>query len=103
MIATRFNSAQALCLEEMLNVHIAGALFYGKTRRRLDVEFDEALRRETQGVAQKAHELIESGQTPKPVYAKRCESCSLVAECGRRRRCRKTVGRKLFKAMLNET
>ncbi|HNQ42656.1 MAG TPA: CRISPR-associated protein Cas4 [Saprospiraceae bacterium] len=74
--------AQAMCLEEMLNVHIpAGALFYGKTRRRLDVDFDEALRRETQDVAQKAHELIESGQTSKPVYAKRCESCSLITEC----------------------
>jgi len=74
--------AQAMCLEEMLNVSIpAGALFYGKTRRRLDVDFDETLRQETQYVAKKAHELIESGQTPKPVYAKRCESCSLVAEC----------------------
>ena len=74
--------AQAMCLEEMLNVSIpAGALFYGKTRRRLDVDFDEALRRETQDVAQKAHELIESGQTSKPVYAKRCESCSLITEC----------------------
>jgi len=74
--------AQAMCLEEMLNVHIqAGALFYGKTRRRLDVDFDEVLRRETLEAAQKTHELIESGQTPKPVYAKRCESCSLVAEC----------------------
>jgi CRISPR-associated exonuclease Cas4 len=74
--------AQALCLEEMLNAHIPkGALFYGKTRRRLDVEFDEALRLETQNVAQQAHALIEAGQTPKPVYAKRCESCSLVAEC----------------------
>lgn len=74
--------AQAMCLEEMLNVNIpAGALFYGKTRRRLDVVFDEALRQETQDIAQKTHALIESGQTPKPVYAKRCESCSLMAEC----------------------
>jgi CRISPR-associated exonuclease Cas4 len=74
--------AQALCLEEMLNVYIpAGALFYGKTRRRLDVAFDEALRLETQNIAQQTHALIEAGQTPKPVYAKRCESCSLMAEC----------------------
>ena len=74
--------AQAMCLEEMLNGHIpTGALFYGKTRRRLDVDFDEALRRETQDAAQKVHELISAGQTPKPVYAKRCESCSLIAEC----------------------
>ena len=74
--------AQAMCLEEMLHVQIpAGALFYGKTRRRLDVVFDESLRMETQDVAQKTHELIELGQTPKPIYAKRCESCSLLAQC----------------------
>lgn len=74
--------AQALCLEEMLNVSIpAGALFYGKTRRRLDVAFDDALRLETQNIAKLTHELIESGQTPKPVYTRRCDSCSLTGEC----------------------
>ena len=74
--------AQAICLEEMLNVHIpAGAIFYGQTRHRLDVTFDEALRRETEEAAKQAHALIESGCTPKPVYAKRCERCSLNATC----------------------
>jgi CRISPR-associated exonuclease Cas4 len=74
--------AQAICLEEMLDVVIPeGALFYGQTRHRLDVVFDEALRRETEETAQQAHDLIASGHTPKPVYEKRCESCSLVAEC----------------------
>lgn len=74
--------AQALCLEEMLNTVIpAGALFYGKTRRRLDVAFDDALRLETQNIAKLTHELIESGQTPRPVYSKRCESCSLTGQC----------------------
>jgi CRISPR-associated exonuclease Cas4 len=66
----------------MLNASIpAGALFYGKTRRRLDVDFDEALCQETQEIAKLTHDLIEAGLTPKPVYAKRCESCSLMAEC----------------------
>ena len=74
--------AQAMCLEEMLNAHIpAGAIFYGQTRHRLDVVFDEALRRETEAAAKQAHALIESGCTPKPVYAKRCERCSLKVEC----------------------
>ncbi|MBN1662503.1 MAG: CRISPR-associated protein Cas4 [Deltaproteobacteria bacterium] len=74
--------AQALCLEEMLNTTIpGGALFYGQTRHRLDVAFDERLRRETEETAKQAHALIESGQTPKPVYATRCENCSLIAEC----------------------
>lgn len=74
--------AQAMCLEEMLGVQIpVGALFYGKTRRRLDVDFDEGLRQETREAARLTRELIASGNTPKPVYEKRCESCSLMAEC----------------------
>jgi CRISPR-associated exonuclease Cas4 len=74
--------AQAICLEEMLSIAISkGALFYGQTRHRLDVVFDEALRRETEEIAYRAHDLIASGRTPPPVYEKRCESCSLMADC----------------------
>jgi CRISPR-associated exonuclease Cas4 len=74
--------AQAICLEEMLGVAIPeGSLFYGQTRHRLDVLFDEALRRETEETARRAHELIDSGGTPKPVYEKHCDSCSLMAAC----------------------
>ncbi len=74
--------AQAMCLEEMLSVSVsAGAIFYGRTRRRLDVSFDDALRKQTEDAAKRAHELIASGITPPPVYEKRCESCSLIGEC----------------------
>ncbi len=74
--------AQAICLEEMLSMPVPrGALFYGRTRRRLNVTFDEALRNKTEVAAREAHALIESGVTPPPVYSKRCESCSLIEEC----------------------
>ena len=75
--------AQALCLEEMLGAEVpSGALFYGRTRHRLDVGFDEALREETEKAAGQLHELIGSGKTPKPVYnAKKCKSCSLMDRC----------------------
>jgi CRISPR-associated exonuclease Cas4 len=74
--------AQALCLEEMLNVRTAsGAVFYGKSMRRREVEFTYGLRQETQVAARRMHDLIASGQTPSPVYEKRCESCSLMSEC----------------------
>ncbi len=74
--------AQAMCLEEMLNISIPeGALFYGKTRRRANIVFDEGLRHETEETANKARQLITSGITPAPEYAKRCESCSLIGEC----------------------
>ena len=74
--------AQAICLEEMMKVEIPeGALFYGQTRRREDVVFDENLRRETEEAAKKVHELIESGITPKAEYSKKCERCSLLHLC----------------------
>lgn len=74
--------AQALCLEEMLDKTIPeGALFYGKTRHRHDVVFDEVLRTETESVAEAVHKLLDSGCTPPPVYSKRCESCSLFEAC----------------------
>jgi CRISPR-associated exonuclease Cas4 len=74
--------AQALCLEEMLDIHVKkGALFYGKTRRRQDVSFDVALRREMESAAGRLHELVESGRTPDPVYVSRCRRCSLVSLC----------------------
>ena len=74
--------AQAICLEEMMNVRIPeGALFYGETRHRHDVEFDTALRKETEEAAVRLRELIASGTTPPPVYSARCKKCSLVEVC----------------------
>lgn len=74
--------AQAICLEEMLNVEIQeGALFYGQTRRREDVIFDITLREETEDTARKVHELITSGITPNAEYSKKCERCSLLEVC----------------------
>lgn len=74
--------AQALCLEEMLEYRIEkGALFYGKTRRRLDVDFDNKLRQHTIEMAQRLHDLFNRRVTPKPVFDKRCPSCSFFAYC----------------------
>jgi CRISPR-associated exonuclease Cas4 len=74
--------AQAMCLEEMLNAEIpCGALFYGKTRRRQDVLLDHALRQATENAAKELHALFESRVTPKPVYKKKCDSCSFIDLC----------------------
>lgn len=57
--------AQAMCLEEMMSIPVPkGAIFYGRTRRRLDVSFDDDLRKKTEDAARQAHELIASGITP---------------------------------------
>ncbi len=74
--------AQALCLEEMLGVVVpTGALFYGRTRRRAEVVFDEALRRRTEAVATEARALFEAGATPAPPAVAPCKSCSLWEAC----------------------
>jgi len=74
--------AQAMCLEEMLEVKIpAGALFYGRTRRRQDVIFDSILGRETEDAAKRFHELVESGITPKATYIRKCDNCSMYDLC----------------------
>jgi CRISPR-associated exonuclease Cas4 len=75
--------AQGLCLEEMLGTPVpAGALFYGRTRRRLDVALDEDLRALTRRVVAETRAMIEAGRTPAPIYEKkRCEACSLRELC----------------------
>lgn len=97
--------AQALCLEEMLQVPVAeGALFYGKTRRRQTVQFDLTLRNRVSQLAELMHRLYESGQTPAPARTKACKRCSLEGICLPRlseakgvRRYVKTVALSLYK------
>ena len=82
--------AQALCLEEMLNVTVpAGALYYGKKKRRTAVEFDSILKENTRETALNLHHLISTRSTPPPRYTKRCEECSFFETC-----LPKTMGKK---------
>jgi CRISPR-associated exonuclease Cas4 len=75
--------AQGLCLESMLGVSIPeGRLYYGQTRRRFDVSFDQVLRALTLQTVQRLRELLESGTTPVAEYeSDRCDYCSLVELC----------------------
>lgn len=75
--------AQALCLEEMLpDVSIdAGALFYGKRRRRTEVPCDDRLRSTTLAAATCLHELIASRRTPPARREPKCDNCSLLSIC----------------------
>ncbi|GFP21256.1 CRISPR-associated exonuclease Cas4 [Candidatus Hakubella thermalkaliphila] len=74
--------AQALCLEEMRGINIpAGALYYGKTRRRLEISFDRAIRERTKNAANRLHELVSAGITPPARPQAKCRSCSLVGVC----------------------
>lgn len=74
--------AQAMCLEEMLQVPVpSGSLFYGTIRRRQEIHFDQELRTKTKDAALRLHQLIQGGQTPLPVYMPKCDSCSLNEQC----------------------
>lgn len=75
--------AQALCLEEMFACDIpAGAVFYGKRRRRMIVKMDTELRALTLETARAVRACRASGALPAPFYdPARCDRCSLHDAC----------------------
>ena len=93
--------AQALCLEEVLQVPVpAGALFYGQVRRREEVVFDADLRNITERAARRFHDIMARGQTPIVYREPKCRRCSLLEIClPPRKRARRSVGRYLEDAV----
>lgn len=74
--------AQALCLEEMMEVGVPeGALYYGERRRREVVAFDAELRARTEDTARRLHELLAAGRTPTATREPKCRDCSLLEVC----------------------
>ena len=74
--------AQAICLEEMLCVHIpAGCLYYGKIRHRVEVEMSETLRQFVFDMSAEMHNYLSRGYTPRVKTSPACLSCSLVDIC----------------------
>lgn len=74
--------AQALCLEEMLNVSVPkGAIYYGQPRRRSEIDLTADLREEVARLCSRARELYDSGRTPSPRAGKHCSNCSLESIC----------------------
>lgn len=73
---------QAMCLEEMLGVSVKeGALYYGATRRRTVVVFDDVLRELTEKTASGVRELLLLHKTPEARWTKGCRACSLWDVC----------------------
>lgn len=74
--------AQALCLEEMLGVAVSGgAIYYGTTRRRYDIRFDEVLRERTLALIGAIRAMLAAQQLPAAPNDARCPNCSLVHSC----------------------
>jgi CRISPR-associated exonuclease Cas4 len=74
--------AQALCLEEMLNVAIPrGAIYYGTIRRRHEVIFDQPLRARTLELIEAIRAMLIAQRLPPAPNDQRCRNCSLIHAC----------------------
>lgn len=75
-------TAQAMCLEEMLCCEIPnGYLYYGETRHRSKVIFEESVRKKVRDSFQEMHQYYERRYTPRVKRTKSCNACSLRDIC----------------------
>ena len=74
--------AQALCLEEMLDVEIPhGHVWYGGPRRRVRVDFTPALRHEVRDVILQIRTQVLTAELPEAPNDRRCAECQLLHHC----------------------
>lgn len=75
-------TAQAMCLEEMMQTDIAtGCLYYGETRHRNEVEFTVSRRQKVKECFREMHQYYDRNYTPKVKESARCRQCSLKNIC----------------------
>lgn len=74
--------AQAICLEEMTGVPVpAGALFWHGSRKRVEIELNEAMRRDVKTITAFVRAMLTNTLLPQPVNDRRCQDCSLRSSC----------------------
>lgn len=74
--------AQAIALEEMLGVSIdTGFLYYAQTKRRVEIAFDQRLRKLVEELSKKMHKMFTEEKTPRAKKGKHCSLCSLKEIC----------------------
>ncbi len=75
-------TAQAMCLEDMLNCKIQdGYMYYGEINHRIKVEFTDELKNRVLEICKEMHEVYERRYTPKVKLSKKCNACSLKNIC----------------------
>lgn len=75
-------TAQAMCLEEMLCCEIpSGAIFYGKTKHRVNVAFSAEKKEHVRKMFTEMHDLVKRGYVPKVKTTPSCKACSLKDLC----------------------
>ena len=71
-----------MCLEEQYSIRISsGALYYGESKSREEVEFDDALRSEVRALSFQMHQVYASCKVPHAEKMPRCRRCSLMDIC----------------------
>lgn len=74
--------AQAMCLEEMLDVDIPdGHVWYGGPRRRLRVTFTSTLRDEVREIIREIRAQVLAASLPEAPNDRRCTECQLLHHC----------------------
>jgi CRISPR-associated exonuclease Cas4 len=75
-------TAQTMCLEDMLLCGIpVGYLYYGETKHRTKIVFDDEIRQKVIELFKEMHEMYERRYTPKVKTSNRCRACSLADIC----------------------
>lgn len=75
-------TAQAMCLEEMLQTEIKqGYLYYGETKHREEVEFTAGFREKVRTILEEMHHYYISNYTPKVKAGPKCRQCSMNNIC----------------------
>ena len=74
--------AQAMCLEEMLDVDVPrGAIYLVRTRQREEVVLDAGLRAETRRAIEAIRRVLDAQRLPEAPNDARCPKCSLINAC----------------------
>ncbi|MEE0914518.1 MAG: CRISPR-associated protein Cas4 [Ruminococcus sp.] len=75
-------AAQAYCLENMFCTTVEELdIYYGKTRHRIKIPFDDELRQRLLDIVNEMHMLYDRRYTPTVKKGKQCNACSLKEIC----------------------
>ena len=75
-------AAQAMCLEEMLNVTVPlGAIYHASSHRRREVAITSGLRDAVEATVNAVRQMMDARALPPPVNDERCRACSLIEAC----------------------
>ena len=75
-------AAQAICLEEMYQMHIDESyLYYFSTNSRILVNLTDLLKEKVRDITKEMHQLYQESMTPPAEFFKKCQQCSLYDIC----------------------